>query len=134
VSAQKYQRIAISFEKQETDLRAGEDLCAKQDKIGEIVQIDLATPAGRYKRPKKNGAKVHPSAVVREQIGMNERLLGPILSRVKRTEGWTSGRFFWSSLYRPAGCQIDLERFHLLVLFGAQILAGAEIRLLFLNE
>ena len=57
-----------SFEKQETDLRAGEDLCAKEEKIGKIVEIDLASRLVDIKKTKKT-TEVHPTAVYAKNIG-----------------------------------------------------------------
>ena len=43
-------------------------------------------------------------------------------------------RFFGLLYIDQPGCEIDLNDFTYLVLFGAQFLAGAEVRLLFLKR
>jgi predicted RecB family nuclease len=70
-----------SFEKQETDLRAGEELCAKEEKIGEIVQIDLAARLVDIKKTKKT-AEVHPAAVYAKKIGPTTDVLSNALYRI----------------------------------------------------
>ena len=67
-----------SFEKQETDIRAGEELCAKKEKIGEIVEIDLAARLVDIKKTKKT-AEVHPSAVYAKKIGPGTDVLADAL-------------------------------------------------------
>ena len=70
-----------SFEKQETDLRAGEDLCAKGEKLGEIVRIDLAARLVDIKKTKKT-ADVHPAAVYAKKIGPTTDVLSKALYRI----------------------------------------------------
>ena len=70
-----------SFEKQETDLRAGEELCAREEKIGEIVQIDLAARLVDIKKTKKT-AEVHPTAVYAKKIGPTTDVLSNALYRI----------------------------------------------------
>jgi predicted RecB family nuclease len=70
-----------SFEKQETDLRAGEDLCAKEDKIGKIVEIDLASRLVDIKKTKKT-AEIHPTAVYAKKIGPTTDVLANALYRI----------------------------------------------------
>jgi predicted RecB family nuclease len=70
-----------SFEKQETDLRAGEDLCAKEEKIGKIVEIDLASRLVDIKKTKKT-AEVHPTAVYAKNIGPTTDVLSNSLYRI----------------------------------------------------
>ena len=38
----RYRRIAIRFEKQETDVRAGDTVCERGENVGEVVAIDIA--------------------------------------------------------------------------------------------
>ena len=70
-----------SFEKQETDLRAGEELCAKEEKIGNIVEIDLASRLVDIKKTKKT-AEVHPTAVYAKKIGPTTDVLANALYRI----------------------------------------------------
>jgi predicted RecB family nuclease len=70
-----------SFEKQETDLRAGEDLCAKGERIGEIVQIDLASRLVDIKKTKKT-AEVHPTAIYAKKTGPTTDVLSNSLLRI----------------------------------------------------
>jgi predicted RecB family nuclease len=70
-----------SFEKQETDLRSGEELCAKEDKIGKIVEIDLASRLVDIKKTKKT-AEIHPTAVYAKKIGPTTDVLSNALYRI----------------------------------------------------
>jgi predicted RecB family nuclease len=70
-----------SFEKQETDLRAGEELCAKEEKIGKIVEIDLASRLVDIKKTKKT-AELHPPAVYAKTIGPTTDVLSNALYRI----------------------------------------------------
>jgi predicted RecB family nuclease len=70
-----------SFEKQETDLRAGEDLCAKEEKIGKIVEIDLASRLVDIKKTRKT-AELHPAAVYAKKIGPTTDVLSNALYRI----------------------------------------------------
>lgn len=70
-----------SFEKQETDLRDGEELCAKDQTIGRIVAIDLALRLVDIKKTKKT-AEVHPTAVYAKKIGPTTDVLADALYRI----------------------------------------------------
>ncbi|MCU1302012.1 MAG: helicase [Candidatus Sulfotelmatobacter sp.] len=70
-----------SFEKQETDLRAGEELCANEEKIGKIVDIDLAARLVDIKKTKKT-AEIHPTAVYAKNIGPTTDVLSNSLLRI----------------------------------------------------
>jgi predicted RecB family nuclease len=70
-----------SFEKQETDLRAGEELCAKEEKIGKIVEIDLASRLVDIKKTKKT-AEIHPTAVYAKNIGPTTDVVANALYRI----------------------------------------------------
>ena len=70
-----------SFEKQETDLRAGEELCANEENIGKIVEIDLASRLVDIKKTKKT-AEVHPTAVYAKKIGPTTDVLANALYRI----------------------------------------------------
>ena len=70
-----------SFEKQETDLRAGEEVCAKEDNIGKIVEIDLASRLVDIKKTKKT-AEVHPTAIYAKKVGPKTDVLADALYRI----------------------------------------------------
>lgn len=70
-----------SFEKQETDLRAGEELCAGEERIGKIVAIDLASRLVDIRKTKKT-AEVHPTAVYAKKIGPTTDVLADALYRI----------------------------------------------------
>ena len=70
-----------SFEKQETDIRAGEELCVKNDKIGEAVAIDIAARFVDIKKMKKT-AEIHPSAVHAKEVGPGTGVLADALYRI----------------------------------------------------
>jgi predicted RecB family nuclease len=69
------------FEKQETDVRIGDELCAKKEKIGEVVGIDLAARSVDIKKTKKT-AELHPSAVYAKDIGPGTDVLADALYRI----------------------------------------------------
>lgn len=70
-----------SFEKQETDIRAGEEVCAKKGKVGEVVGIDVAARLVDIKKMKKT-AEVHPAAVYAKEIGPGTDVLADALYRI----------------------------------------------------
>ncbi len=70
-----------AFEKQETDIRAGEELCAKKEKIGEVIAIDLAARLVDIKKTKKT-AEVHPAAVYAKEVGPGTDVLADALYRI----------------------------------------------------
>jgi hypothetical protein len=57
-----------SFEKQEMDVRAGETVCERGEKIGEVVAIDAVARTVDIKKTKKT-AEIHPSAVFIDKTG-----------------------------------------------------------------
>jgi predicted RecB family nuclease len=69
------------FERQETDVRAGDELCTKGEKIGEAVTIDVATRIVDVKKTKKT-AEVHPSAVYVKDIGPGTDILAEAVYRI----------------------------------------------------
>ncbi|HEV2398778.1 MAG TPA: TM0106 family RecB-like putative nuclease [Candidatus Sulfotelmatobacter sp.] len=69
------------FEKQETDVRIGDEMCAKKEKIGEVVAIDLAARSVDIKKTKKT-AEVHPYAVYVKDIGPGTDVLADALYRI----------------------------------------------------
>lgn len=70
-----------AFEKQETDIRAREEVCARKEKIGNIVAIDLATRFVDIKKMKKT-AEIHPGAVYAKKIGPRTDVLADALARI----------------------------------------------------
>ena len=70
-----------SFEKQETDVRPEDELCAKGVKIGEVVGIDLIARTVDVKKT-RNTAEVHPTAVYVRGIGPNTDVLANSLFRL----------------------------------------------------
>ena len=69
------------FEKQETDVRAGDELCAKGEKIGEAASIDIAARTIDIKKTKKT-AEVHPSAMYVKDIGPGTDILAEAIYRI----------------------------------------------------
>ena len=70
-----------SFEKQETDIRAGDDLCVRGDKIGEVVAVDVAGRIIDIKKTKKT-ADIHPSAVHVKDVGPSTDVQAEALFRI----------------------------------------------------
>lgn len=70
-----------AFEKQETDIRVGDELCAKKEKLGEVVGFDLAARAVDIKKTRKT-AEVHPHAVYAKDIGPGTDVLADALYRI----------------------------------------------------
>ena len=70
-----------AFEKQETDIRAGDDVCVKGDKVGEVVAIDIAGRMVDIKKSKKT-ADTHPSAVHVKDVGPTTDVLAECLFRI----------------------------------------------------
>ena len=69
------------FEKQETDVRAGDELCAKGEKIGEAAGIDIAARTIDLKKTKKT-AELHPSAMYVKDIGPGTDILAEAVYRI----------------------------------------------------
>lgn len=69
------------FEKQETDVRPGDDLCSKGEKVGEIVAIDLIARTIDLKKTKKT-AELHPNALYVKDIGPSTDVLADALFRL----------------------------------------------------
>jgi uncharacterized protein len=70
-----------SFEKQETDIRAGDELCAKKEKIGEAAGIDIAARFVDIKKTKKT-AEIHPTALHVKGVGPGTEVLADALYRI----------------------------------------------------
>jgi predicted RecB family nuclease len=69
------------FEKQETDVRAGDVVCERGEKIGEVVAIDIAARTVDIKKMKKT-AEVHPTSVFVDARGPNNDVLADALFRL----------------------------------------------------
>ena len=70
-----------SFEKQDTDVRREDKLCARGDNFGEVVAIDLATRTVDIKKTKKT-ADAHPVSVFVDSRGPSTRTLEDALFRL----------------------------------------------------
>ena len=66
--ARKIPTDRYSFEKQEMDVRAGDTVCKRGEKIGEVVAIDAVARTVDIKKSKKT-AEIHPSAVFVDKTG-----------------------------------------------------------------
>ena len=88
-----------AFEKQETDIRTGEEVCARKEKIGTIVAIDLAARLVDIKKMKKT-AEIHPAAVYAKKIGPRTDVLADVLACIS---AWvTSNGMDAAGSYRAA--------------------------------
>jgi predicted RecB family nuclease len=70
-----------AFEKQDTDVRARDDVYAKGDKVGEVVALDLAARTLDIKKTKKT-AEFHPDAVYASDVGPSTAVLADALLRL----------------------------------------------------
>ncbi|HLJ45460.1 MAG TPA: TM0106 family RecB-like putative nuclease [Bryobacteraceae bacterium] len=70
-----------AFEKQETDVRAGDELCLKGEKLGEVVSIDIAMRTVDIKKTKKT-AEIHPFAAYVKDIGPGTDILAEAVYRI----------------------------------------------------
>ncbi|MGB9276193.1 MAG: TM0106 family RecB-like putative nuclease [Terrimicrobiaceae bacterium] len=70
-----------SFEKQETDIRPGDKLCEAGERVGEVVEIDIATRAIDIKKTKKTG-DIHPKSVFVDARGPTDDVLADALFRL----------------------------------------------------
>ena len=70
-----------SFDKQETDVRAGNNVCQRGEKIGDVVAIDVVARTIDIKKTKKT-AEIHPTAVFVDKTGPNEGVLADALFRL----------------------------------------------------
>ena len=70
-----------SFDKQETDVRAGNNVCQGGEKIGEVVAIDVVAHTIDIKKTKKT-AQIHPAAVFVDKTGPNDAVLADALFRL----------------------------------------------------
>lgn len=69
------------FERQDTDVRVGDDVYAKGDKVGEVVALDLAARTLDIKKTRKT-ADVHPSAIYASDVGPSTAVLADALLRL----------------------------------------------------
>lgn len=70
-----------AFPKQETDVRASDELCAKGEKVGEVVAIDIAARTIDIKKTRKT-ADAHPAAVYVKDVGPGTEVLAEALFRI----------------------------------------------------
>jgi len=70
-----------AFEKQETIIRAGDTVCERGDKIGEVVAIDLADRSIDIKKTKRT-AETHPASVFVDGRGPSSDSLAEALFRI----------------------------------------------------
>ena len=69
------------FEKQETDIRPGDKLCEAGERVGEVVEIDIAARAIDIKKTKKI-AEIHPKSVFVDARGPTDDVLADALFRL----------------------------------------------------
>ena len=70
-----------SFRKQETDIRAEDEICEKDLKIGEVVAIDIRARTIDIKKTRKT-AETHPNSVFVKPKKVNEDVLADALFRL----------------------------------------------------
>jgi predicted RecB family nuclease len=70
-----------TFEKQETDVCAGDELCIRGEKIGEAASVDIVTRTVDIKKT-KGAAEDHPAAVYVKDIGPGTQVLAEAISRI----------------------------------------------------
>ena len=70
-----------SFEKQETDIRAGEKVCERGERVGEVIAIDFGARTIDIKKTKKT-AEIHPKSVFVDARGPTDDVLADALFRL----------------------------------------------------
>jgi predicted RecB family nuclease len=70
-----------SFDKQETDIRAGDTVCERGEKVGEVAVIDIAARTIDIKKTRKTG-DVHPKSVFVDARGVNSDVMADALFRL----------------------------------------------------
>jgi predicted RecB family nuclease len=70
-----------SFEKQETDIRDGDTVCERGEKVGEVVTIDISVRTIDIKKTKKT-AEIHPKSVFVDARAVNSDVLADALFRL----------------------------------------------------
>ena len=69
------------FEKQETNIRGGEDICTREENIGKVIAIDIRARTIDIKKTKKS-ATLHPISVFVDGRGPNPDVLADALFRL----------------------------------------------------
>lgn len=70
-----------SFEKQETDIRAGDTVCERGEKVGEVVEIDINARTIDIKKTRKT-AETHPKSIYVDARAVNSDVLADALFRL----------------------------------------------------
>jgi predicted RecB family nuclease len=70
-----------AFDKQETEVRRGDTVCAKGDKIGEVVAIDVAARIIDIRKMKKT-SDIHPGSVFVDGRGPKNDVMADALFRI----------------------------------------------------
>jgi hypothetical protein len=70
-----------SFEKQETDVRAGDKVCERGERVGEVIAIDIGARTIDIKKTKKTG-EIHPKSVFVDARGPTDDVLADALFRL----------------------------------------------------
>ena len=70
-----------SFEKQETDIRAGDKMCERGERVGEVIAIDIAARTIDIKKTRKT-AEIHPKSVFVDARGPTDDVLADALFRL----------------------------------------------------
>ena len=70
-----------SFEKQETDIRAGDKVCERGERVGEVVAIDIAARTIDIKKTRKT-AEIHPKSVFVDARVSTDDVLADALFRL----------------------------------------------------
>ena len=75
-----------AFEKQEAQVRAGDELCVRGEAFGNVLGIDIAARTVDIKKKKKS-AEVHPGAAYVKDIGPSTDVLAEALYRIGASVG-----------------------------------------------
>jgi predicted RecB family nuclease len=70
-----------SFEKQETDIRARDTVCVRGERVGEVVEINIAARTIDIKKTRKT-AEIHPKSVFVDARGPTDDVLADALFRL----------------------------------------------------
>jgi predicted RecB family nuclease len=70
-----------SFEKQETDIRAGDTVCERDERVGEVVEININARTIDIKKTRK-GTETHPTSVFVDARGPKDDVLADALFRL----------------------------------------------------
>lgn len=70
-----------AFEKQDTDIRTGDDVCIRGEKFGEVVGIDISARTVDIKKTRKT-AEVHPPAVHVKDVGPSTDVMSEAILRI----------------------------------------------------